>query len=163
MLEVIKKLKMNQRKDRNSPLLSVPFLAPLQKNGIQICDCIEGIETLQTIQPYERLICGLLEWTFHCVPLIHKACLCWKLPSPILLFHAILNPKCEIQNSDWKEEVKTIQYIQPYQRLVSILLEWTFHCVLLIYNQFLCWKSPSQKLFFHAIWSPKLCNREPWL
>ena len=60
MLEIIKKLKMNQKKDRNSPLLLVPFLAPLQKSGIQICDCIEGIDTLQTIQPYQRLFCRLL-------------------------------------------------------------------------------------------------------
>ena len=40
--------------------------------------------------------------------------------------------KDEIDNSDCNEALKSLQYIQPYQILVSILLEWTFHCALWI-------------------------------
>ena len=71
--------------------------------------------------------------------------------------------KYEKGNSDCNKALKTQPYIQPYKRLVSILLDWTFHCVLWIHNQFLCWKFHSPELFFHAIWNPKLWNRQLWL
>ena len=71
--------------------------------------------------------------------------------------------KYEIENPDCNGALKTLQYIQHYQRLVSILLEWIFHCVPLIHNQILCWKLSSPKLHFHAIWNPKRWNRELWL
>ena len=68
--------------------------------------------------------------------------------------------KDEIQNPDCNGALKSLQFIQPYQIIVSILLEWTFHCALCIHNQLLCWKFSSPKLLFHAIWSPKRWNRE---
>ena len=71
--------------------------------------------------------------------------------------------KDEIENSDCNKALKSLQYIQPYQILVLILLEWTFQCALWIHNQFLCWKFSSPKLFFHAIWNSKRWNRELWL
>ena len=71
--------------------------------------------------------------------------------------------KYEIENSEFNEALKTLQYIQSYSRLVILLLEWTFHCVVWIHNQFLCWKFSSPKLFFHSISNPKIWNTEPWL